>query len=260
MKTKIKGTLINYELTGRKDAPVAAFSHSLGAAVSMWGPQMAAFEKDFRVLRWDTRGHGESDAPAGPYSFEHLAEDFIGLLDTLEIDRVNFIGLSMGGMIGQALGIHHPDRLAKLCLSDTAALTPLEGRRTWEERIAVIRKDGLAPLLDATMARWFSPAYLGTNPPMLGTIKKQFLATPPEGFIGCVGAIMDLNFLDRLQAIKVPTMVLVGEDDQGTPVSAARAIHERIAGSELCIIPGARHLPNVEKSEEFNKAVQKFFS
>jgi 3-oxoadipate enol-lactonase len=260
MKAKINGITINYELSGRKSAPAAAFSHSLGASASMWEPQLAAFEKDFHVLRWDTRGHGESGAPPGPYSFEHLAEDFIGLLDTLGIDRVHFIGLSMGGMIGQALGLCHPDRLLKLCLCDTAAATGPEGKKSWEERIAVIRREGLQPLLEATMARWFTPAFLAQNPPILQKIRKQFLATPPEGFIGCVGAIRELSYLNRLSEITVPALVVVGEDDPGTPVSAARAIHERIAGSQLSIIPGARHLPNVEKPEEFNAAVIRFLS
>lgn len=260
MKTSVNGLSVNYEISGSNDGPVAAFSHSLGSSLVMWEPQLDAFEKRFRVLRFDTRGHGGSGAPPGPYSFEILASDFIGLLDALDIDKVHFIGLSMGGMIGQALGLLHPERLLSLCLCDNAAVTGPEGKKSWEERTETIRKEGLEPLLEPTMARWFSPGFLEQDPPMLDKIKKTFLATSPEGFIGCVGAITALNFLERLPGIKTPALVLVGEDDQGTPVSAARAIHERIAGSKLRIIPGARHLPNVEKPTEFNEAVIRFLS
>jgi 3-oxoadipate enol-lactonase len=255
MKTQIGSLTVGYELSGPRGAPVVAFSHSLASSRVMWEPQVKPFERDFQVLRCDTRGHGESGAPEGPYSFDLLAEDFIKLLDALQIDRVHFVGLSMGGMIGQALGMAHADRLLSLSLCDTAPHTSPEAVATWKERIVEVRRDGLEPQLKPTMSRWFTASYLAERPPMLGKIEAQFIATPVEGYIGCAGAIMKLDNLERLEKIRLPTLVVVGEEDPGTPVSAAKAIQERIPGSRLAIIPGARHLPNIEQEALFNRAL-----
>lgn len=258
MKSKVNGVEIHYELSGKEGAPLVVLSHSLGSGGVMWEPQLPALDPQFRVLRSDTRGHGESAPVPGPYSFELLAEDVIGLLDGLGIPRMHFIGLSMGGMIGQALGLHHADRLLSLTLCDTAAANPPGSREIWQERIDQVRKGGLAPLLEPTLERWFSPEYLQSQPPILEKIRGQFLATSINGYIGCSQAIMELDYLDRIRSIKVPTLIVVGEDDPGTPVSAARAMEERINGSRLVILPGARHLSNVEQADRFNRAVIDF--
>src|SRR5512135_156113 len=235
------GMRMNYELSGKKDAPVVALSHSLGSSLVMWDPQMEVLRSDFRVLRYDTRGHGGTDAPAGPYTLDLLAEDMVSLLDALKIDRVHFVGLSMGGMIGQSLGLRHADRLRSLCLCDTSASLPQEAQPLWRERIEAARKMGLGCLVEATLERWFTPTFLQQNPPMLGIIRREFLKTPQDGFVGCCEAIRRLDFLDQLAKIRTPTLIVVGEDDPGTPVSASRAIHEKIAGSKLVVLPGARH-------------------
>lgn len=258
MKVKVNHIQINYELSGKEGAPVVILSHSLASSLIMWEPQLKALEPHFKVLRYDIRGHGESDVTKGPYSLELLAEDAVGLLDSLRIDKVHWVGLSLGGMIGQSFALNHPDRLFSLVLCDTTARVPEEAQPVWEERIKTAREKGLAPLLDETMERWFSSSFLEKNPPILDAIRKQFLLTPLEGYLGCAYAVRRINYLDQLSKIKIPTLIMVGENDMGTPVSASEAIHERIENSKLVILPSARHLSNVEKSEEFNSALLAF--
>lgn len=258
MRIKANGIEMNYELSGRMDAPVVALSHSLASSLIMWNPQMDALEPHFKVLRYDIRGHGGSEAPAGPYTMEMLGEDAIGLLDALGIDKVHWVGLSMGGMIGQSVALNHADRLLKLALCDTTAIIPKEAQPIWQERIDAAREKGMESQVEATMERWFTPSFLSQNSPMLALIRKQFLATPVEGYISCIQAIRKLNYLERLSEIKMPTLIIVGKDDPGTPVSASEAMHERISNSRLVIIPSARHLTNVEKPEAFAAALLEF--
>jgi 3-oxoadipate enol-lactonase len=258
MQVKANGILLNYEVTGKDEAPALVLSHSLGSSLVMWEPQRTALEPHFQVLRYDTRGHGGSEAASGPYTFELLAEDVVGLLDGLGLSRVHFIGLSMGGMIGQALGLYHPERLLSLTLCDTAAANPPGSRDIWQERIDLVRKEGLAPLVGPTLERWFTPDFVRQGPPILEKIRRQFLKTSINGYVGCSQAIMELDYLEKLKGINIPTLLIVGEDDPGTPVSAARAMQERIVDSKLVILPGARHLSNVEQAEGFNRAAVEF--
>ena len=258
MLIKANGIQMNYELSGKKEGEVALLSHSLGSSLVMWHPQMDMLKARFRVLGYDTRGHGKSDAPKGPYTLELLGEDVIGLLDVLRIDKVHFMGLSMGGMIGQYLALSHSNRLRSLILCDTSSIVPREGHPAIQERIDTARSKGMEALVDPTLERWFTPSFIGNNPPSLRNIREQFLATPVEGYVGCSEAIRGLNYLDRLSSVNLPTLILVGEEDPGTPVSAAQAIHERIKNSRLVIIPSARHLSNVEQPEAFNKALSEF--
>jgi 3-oxoadipate enol-lactonase len=255
---KVNGLSMNYELTGKEGAPVVVLSHSLGSSLVMWEPQLPDLEFHFQVLRYDTRGHGGSGATGGAYTFELLADDVVGLLDGLGLSKIHFIGLSMGGMIGQALGLYHSHRLLSLTLCDTAAANPPGSREIWQERIALVRKEGLAPLLDPTLERWFTPEFVQQISPILEKIRQQFLATSINGYVGCSQAIMELDYLEKIGNIQVPTLIIVGEDDPGTPVSAARAIQERLVGSKLVILPGARHLSGVEQAEAFNRAVLDF--
>ena len=258
MRIKANNIEMNYELSGKKGAPIVVLSHSLASSLIMWNPQMDALSPHFQVLRYDMRGHGHSDVPPGPYTLELLAEDVIGLLDALDIDRVHFVGLSVGGMIGQSLVLNHAKRLRSLALCDTASTVPQEAQPIWQERIERTRAKGMESQVDETMERWFTPAFLKQNPPMVGLIRKQILATPVTGYLGCAEAIRRLNYLNRLSEIKLPTLITVGEDDPGTPVSASQAIHERIPDSKLVILPSARHLSNVEQAEAFNAALLAF--
>ena len=258
MRVQAGDIKINYELSGNENGPVVMMSHSLGSSSVMWEPQLKALEDRYQLLRFDTRGHGKSDVPRSPYTLDQLAGDAIALLDTLQIDKVHFVGLSMGGMIAQCLALKHMDRLVSLALCDTAAVIPDEAQPIWQERIDTTRKKGMAAGVDETMQRWFTEPYLSQSPPEVEIIRTQFLKTPAEGFIGCSEAIRRLNYLKQLAAIKLPVLIIVGEDDPGTPVSAAEAIHSRIETSELVIIPSAAHLSNIEQSDAFNRALVGF--
>ena len=258
MKISANDIRINYELTGQKGAAVVMLSHSLASSMVMWNPQLAILESHFQVLRYDMRGHGDSDAPDGAYTLALLVEDAVALLDALKIDTVHFVGLSIGGMIGQGLGLNHANRLKSLTLCDTSAIMPELAQPILQERIAAARENGMQDQVEGTLERWFTPAYLEENPPGLEMIRQQVAATPLAGYIGCSEALRGLNYLDRLSRIKLPTLIMVGEEDPGTPVEASEAIHERIADSKLVILPAARHLSNIEQAEAFNQSLMAF--
>jgi 3-oxoadipate enol-lactonase len=252
MLIKANGIQINYELSGKKDAPPVILSHSLGSSLVMWNPQLKALEPHFQVLRYDIRGHGKSEAPPGVYTLELLGEDAVAVLDVLEIEKVHWVGLSMGGMIGQSVALNYPKRLQSLALCDTGAAIAPDAQPIWQERIDAVRDRGVASQLEPTMERWFTASFLKLNPYMLGIIRNEFLATPVQGYLGCIYAIRKLNYLEKLKDIRIPTLIMVGEDDPGTPVSASEAMHQRIPHSKLVIIKAARHLSNVEQPETFN--------
>ena len=258
MKILANDIQINYELTGQAGAPVVMLSHSLASSMVMWNPQLESLEAHFQVLRYDMRGHGDSDAPDGAYTLELLAEDAVALLDALDIETVHFVGLSIGGMIGQGLALNHADRLKSLTLCDTSAIMPDEAQPILLERIAVARENGMADQVDGTLERWFTPQYLQENPPVVEMIRQQIAATPLAGYLGCSEALGGLNYLEQLPGIKLATLIMVGEEDPGTPVAASEAIHERIAGSQLVILPSARHLSNIEQADAFNQSLMGF--
>lgn len=258
MQVRANNILTNYTFTGKDKAPVVVLSHSLGSSLAMWERQIESLEPYFQVLRYDTRGHGRSDAPAGAYTLEELGEDAIALLDRLGIDAAHWVGLSMGGMIGQCLALHHAHRLQSLSLCDTASLISEEAQPLWQERINMARDKGMEALVRETLERWFTPPYLSRNTPDIKRIRRHFLATPVAGFVGCSEAIRGLNYLDRLSEITTPTLIIVGEQDPGTPIAAAQAMHERISGSKLTVLPSAAHLSNVEQPEAFNSALMRF--
>jgi len=258
MLIKANGIEIHYELTGKKEAPVMILSHALGSSMVMWDPQMDSLRLHFRVLRYDVRGQGGSEVTKGPYTLELLGEDAIGLIDGLGIDTVHWVGLSMGGMIGQCVALNHPHRLKSLSLCDTGAIIAEEAQPIWQERVDATRKGGILSQVEGTLERWFTPSYLSRNPQMLAIIRNQFLSTSVEGYLGCIEAIRKLNYLERLPEIKLPTLIMVGEDDPGTPVTASEAMHKRISNSKLVILPSARHLSNVEQPEAFNSHLINF--
>jgi 3-oxoadipate enol-lactonase len=210
------------------------------------------------VLRYDTRGQGGSAVPPGPYSLEVLSEDAVGLMDALGLERVRFCGLSMGGMVGQVLGSRHPGRLISLTLSSTAAI--ISPREIWDERIETVRGSGMESVADATINRWFTKPGQDRMPYEIEKVRRVIMNTPVDGYCACCAAIRDMDLRDSLKAISTRVLVLVGEQDPGTPVSAAEFIHNRIRSSELKVIPDAAHFVNVEQAGAFNDTLVEFIT
>ena len=260
MQISANGLSIHYQIDGPDNAPWLTMSHSLAANLHMWEWQMPMLTKHFRVLRYDTRGHGQTDAPAGEYSLPMLANDLLGLLDALSIEETHYVGLSMGGMVGQTAALSAPERFLSLSLCDTSSQIPPAAHDTWLERIALARDGGMRAMVDGTIDRWFSSAYQKSNSADVDKIRAMILATPVAGFCGCAHAIMGLNVTQAISAITLPTLVLVGEDDPGTPVAAHEVIHNQIDGSQFVILPNALHFSNVEQQDAFNQALLSFLN
>jgi 3-oxoadipate enol-lactonase len=248
---------IHYQFDGPLDGPVVMLSHSLGIDLSMWDPQVPALTgAGYRVLRYDHRAHGRSGEPAGPYTLEQLAGDAVDLMDRLELEKVHFCGLSMGGMVGQLLGARYAGRLHSLILCSTSPHMPPP--ETWNDRIRTVREKGMAAVIDATIDRWITPAGQVRLPGQVQTIRRKLSETSVEGFTACCAAIRDMDLRPELPKIAPPPLILVGEHDPGTPVSTARFLHEQIPGSRLVVIDDAAHLQNVEQEEPFTRAVLAF--
>ena len=256
MKVKANGIDINYEVAG--EGPWVTLSHSLACNLHMWDDQMAVLTKKFKVLRFDTRGHGQSGAPAGEYTLEELADDAKGLLDALQIRKTHWVGLSMGGMIAQAFALKYPGVFESMVLADTTSRRPPDAAKMWGDRITTAREKGMDALVESTLARWFTEPYRTSRKDVMERIANDIRSTPVNGFAGCCHAISKVDYLDRLKEITVPALVMVGEHDHGTPPEAARAIQQNFPGSELKIIPSAAHLSNVEQSKVFNDAMMGF--
>jgi 3-oxoadipate enol-lactonase len=252
------GININYKLEGAVNAPVVVLSNSLLSNYHMWDDQIEALTNKFQVLRYDTRGHGGTDAPTTPYSLDIFVEDVIGLLDGLGIEKVHFVGLSMGGFLAQPLAVKYPDRLLSLVLCDTACHMPVPA--VWDDRIAAAQKGGVESLVDGNLERWFTVPFRNAGGAQLEAIKKMIAATSLQGFVNCVNAFKEMSQCDILGEIKTPTLVIVGADDPSCPVAAAEILHAGIVGSQLEIIPDAAHLPNIEQKDQFNEILLKFLN
>jgi 3-oxoadipate enol-lactonase len=258
MNITVNGISVHYTLEGPASGPVITMSNSLASNLSMWEPQMPVLTSRYRVLRYDTRGHGGTEATAGPYSLDELSEDVRALLRALGITRTHFIGLSMGGMIGQIIAIKYPQMLQSLVLCDTMSRVPTEAKPMWDDRIHTAETGGMEPLVEPTLARWFTESFRQKGSPVLDQVRTMIRSTPPRGYTGCCHAIAALNLTDHLKAITLPTLIIVGEDDPATPVAASHVIHEQIRGSELVILKSAAHLSNLEQPEAFNQALTAF--
>jgi 3-oxoadipate enol-lactonase len=249
-----------FELDGPVNAPVVTMSHALAASLQMWEPQLPALVGCYRVLRYDTRGHGGSEVPPGPYTLEMLADDVLGLLAALGIERTHFVGLSMGGMIGQALALKRPEALLSLVLADTSSRMPPESGPAWDARIAVAQTQGMAALVEGTIERWFTAPFIDHSPQTVDRIRMLIRTTAPGGFVGCSQAIRALDYAERLGEIRVPTLIIVGEQDMGTPVAASEFMRAAIPGAKLCVLPSAAHLSNIEQAERFNEVLTGFLA
>ncbi len=258
MRIRANGVDINYRLDGPADAPVVTMSHSLAANLAMWEPQARALSDRYRVLRYDTRGHGQSEATDGPYTLEMLSEDAYALLGALGIERTHFVGLSLGGMLGQRLALDHPEVVESLALCDTSSRVPPEMASNWDVRIDLARSQGMEPLVEGTLERWFTEAFRGARPDVVATVAEMIRTTAVAGYAGCCDAVKTLNLIDSISAIGAPTLVIVGADDQGTPVAASEAIRDRIPGAKLVVLEDAAHLSNLEQEAAFTAALAQF--
>lgn len=256
MKIKTNGIAINYEIAG--DGPWVTLSHSLACNLHMWDEQMAGLTKKYKVLRFDTRGHGLSGAPPGPYSLEQMADDVKGMLDALGIRQTHWVGLSMGGMIGETFALKYPGVFRSMVLADTTSRRPPNADQMWGDRITVAQTQGMEALVESTLARWFTEPYRNAHKDVMARIASDIRNTPVAGFVGCCQAIAKVDLLDRLKEIKCPALVMVGDQDHGTPPEMARQIHENLSGSELLIIPSAAHISNIEQTAVFNQAMFSF--
>lgn len=253
----VNGIDLNYRIDGREGAPWLLFSNSLGTNLSMWDGQIEPLSDHFRIVRYDSRGHGGSGAPDADYTIELLGRDALGLLDHLEIDKTFYCGLSKGGMVGQWLGANAGGRIEKLILSNTSSY--MEPKDIWNERIATARSDGMEPLVDLVIQRWFTPGFIADNAAEIARVREMILAVPGHGYAGCCAAIRDMDQRGILPSIAVPTMVIVGAEDPATVPAAGELIADAIPGARLHVIENAAHLANLEQPAQYLAAMSDFF-
>jgi 3-oxoadipate enol-lactonase len=249
------GCRLAYEVSGPETAPVLLLSNSLGTDRTLWDAQLAAFARTYRVVRYDTRGHGASDAPLGDYSIERLGRDVLSLLDVEGIARASVCGVSIGGLTALWLGIHAPDRIDRLVLANTAAR--IGSRELWDERTRLVRTEGLAALADATMARWFTAAFREAQPATVARVRATLLTVPVAGYLGCCVALGEADLHDAAVMVQAPTLVVTGRHDVATPPADGQALAAAIPGARHVEFEAA-HISNLECADEFTEAVLSF--
>ena len=260
MRAKINGTEFFITVSGQDDKPALILNHSLATSHEMWGLQQTIFARHFRVINFDMRGHGASAVPSGAYTLDQLADDVIGVADHLGIKRFHFLGLSIGGLVGQALGFRHGNRLDKLVLSSTfTGINGPDAIKMWADRSAAVRANGPGDQIEGTMSRWLSAEFQKSAPHAAQWIRDLIAATPPNGYAGCGDAIRDMNLpAEKLAAIKTPTLVIAGEKDPGATPAEAAKIAAAIPGATALVMPNGYHLCNVETPHLFNEHVLAF--
>ena len=250
------GAEVAYRFDGPEDGPVVMLSNSLASTYAMWDAQIPALTDKYRVLRYDQRGHGGSEATEPPYRFDMLLDDACGLLAALGIDKVHFCGLSMGGMTGQLFGAKRPELLHSLILCDTASKMP--DPAVWDAMAAAAREDGMPSLVEPILEGSFSAHYRASDPDEVARVGAMIGNTHPDGFVGCCHAIKPMDHTPLLAGIETPTLIIVGEHDANTTVEHSEIIHREIAGSKLVVIENAAHFPNIERPDAFNSALRAF--
>ena len=257
-KAAVNGFELHYQIDGPEDAPWLTFSNSLATNLSMWDRQVAELAGPYRTLRYDKRGHGQSDGPPGEYRFEQLAEDVVALWDAVGIDRSDYVGLSMGGMTGIGLLLDHGDRIGKAAICDCRADAPSFFHDMWVDRRAAFEKDGIEAVVEGNLERWFTEACRNENPPWLDDVRAMIRTTSANGFMGCTSALMNLDYLGRMDHIDGDVCFIVGAQDGPHPDAMAE-MQAKVAGSQLVVIEDAAHLPNLEQPAAFNAALTSFF-
>ena len=251
------GCLLNVSVEGRQSGETVMLSNSLGTTMAMWEPQMQALTQVFRVIRYDRRGHGKSGVPPGPYSMERFGRDVLAILDDLNIDKVHWCGLSMGGMVGQWLGANAPERLGRIILANTACYYP--DPANWLKRIEQVKEGGIAAIADAVIAVWLTADFREREPQVAANLKAMLLASPVAGYMACCDALSRLDQRELLPKISNPTLVIAGRHDNATPIAAGEMIRKAIPDASMTILDAA-HISNVEQSHAFTDAVIGFLT
>lgn len=256
-EARVNGVMLRYELAGPEGAPLVVLSNSLSTDASMWDPQWPMLTSRWRVLRYDTRGHGRSEVVPAPYTMEQLAGDMAGLIEHAGIGAAHVVGLSLGGMTAQVLALRRPDLVRSLCLVATTAQPPFHGREIWDERIAHLRAVGhFGKMFPGMMDRWLSMRFRRSDAAGFAHIRRMVMDTPVEGYIGCCEAIAGFDVRAHLPGISVPTLIIAGEEDSGTTVEDAEDIRGGMLSARLEVIAGARHLLNWCRAAEFSRQLE----
>jgi 3-oxoadipate enol-lactonase len=258
MQSTVNGISINFEIDGPDNAPWLVLSNSLLTNLSMWDDQVAALKSSYRILRYDQRGHGGTQATPGPYSFDLLVADVIALLDMLGIKRAHFCGLSMGGMTALFLAQRHADRFDRIIACDCGPASTPASAQQWKERIEIAAKDGIGALVEPTIGRWFPPDFVAAKPPVLDKVRQMIRTTPIAGFSGCAQALSDYDLRPGLAGIDRRTLLIVGTKD--ATLAGIRQIKEAVPGAALVELEGAGHISNVEQPAAFTGAIRDFLS
>ncbi len=246
---------LHYQIDGPDNAPVLVLSNSLGTTLDMWLPQLPALTEHFRVLRYDTRGHGQSEVTPGPYTIAQLGRDVVSLLDGLKIPAAHFCGLSMGGMTGIWLGVHAPGRIHRLVLCNTSAAIGVP--EVWNTRIAKVKQDGMEGIVDAVLERWFTVDFLAHAPAQVERVRQMLRTTPAEGYIANCAAVRDMDQRSELSRITAPTLVIGGKHDKATPPEHGELIARAIRGAKYVEL-NAAHLSNWEVAQAFTQQLMAF--
>jgi len=251
------GCRLAYALAGPDEAPEVVLSNSLGTDRGLWDPQIDALSRRYRVLRYDTRGHGASDAPPGEYTLARLGRDVLSLMDGAGMARAHVVGVSIGGLTALWLGVHAPGRVQRLVLANTAAR--IGSVSSWTDRMGLVQAEGLEALADVTMERWFTASFRAAQPATVARIRATLLGTPLAGYLGCCAALRDADLRAETGTVRAPTLVITGTHDQATPAADGAWLAGAIAGAELVELDAA-HLSNIERSEAFTHAVLTFLA
>ncbi|MCA3565352.1 MAG: 3-oxoadipate enol-lactonase [Methylocystis sp.] len=253
----INGEPFNIVVEGKAAGPVLLFSNSLSSNLSMWDAQAEALKDTYRIIRYDSRGHGKSTAPEGPYSIAELGRDALAILDSLRIGKAHFCGLSKGGMVGQWLLTHHRDRIGKAVLANTSAQMPPPD--LWNGRIRNVTQNGMAAIVDATIERWFTKGFIERAPQEIAAVRKMIAATPAAGYCGCAAAIRDMDQRESIRAIANPVLLISGAYDPATTPAMMELMRERIKGAQWLSLDAA-HISNIEQAAAFTKAIREFLA
>lgn len=255
---QVGGRRTGYRLSGEIGAPVIVFSNSLMATMAMWDPVLSRLEGRWRLLRYDTRGHGATAAPNAAFGIADLALDVVALLDALDIDRVHVVGLSLGGMVGLGLAATHGERVLSLTASDCGSSVSPAVRDGWAQRIEGVVQHGVGSIVDGTIARWFRPEFLAGETATIAWVRDMLLQTGAAGYAGCGAAIRDLDLSGSTAAIRAPTLILNGREDTAWPPSTALALQQEIAGARLAFVEHAAHVPCIERPGDYARLLSEF--